>query len=164
MSDKDWTDLGNNIRDMVDDAVRSQDFRKLNENICRTVSDGIDNISRSIKKNLGYENPNDPGQNHNGQWGPLIPTGPAYGRDSRRDLIQPVLFPITGRAAGAREMRPGRDRALRPRGIRVRPVPGDGRAVFPTETIRRDSGSITVRHRTARGHRCRMPFHQQETA
>lgn len=76
MSDKDWTDLGNNIRDMVDDAVRSQDFRKLNENICRTVSDGIDNISRSIKKNLGYENPNDPGQNHNGQWGPPYTNGP----------------------------------------------------------------------------------------
>ena len=33
MSDKDWTDLGNNIRDMVDDAVKSQDFRRLNENI-----------------------------------------------------------------------------------------------------------------------------------
>ena len=31
-----------------------------------------------------------------GNGGPLIPTGPAYGRDSRRDLIQPVLFPITG--------------------------------------------------------------------
>ena len=76
MSDKDWTDLGNNIRDMVDDAVRSQDFRKLNENICRTVSDGIVNISRSIKKNLGYENPNDPGQNHNGQWGPPYTNGP----------------------------------------------------------------------------------------
>ena len=28
MSDKDWTDLGNNIRDMVDDAVKSQDFRR----------------------------------------------------------------------------------------------------------------------------------------
>ena len=51
MSDKDWTDLGNDIRDMVDDAVKSQDFRKLNENICRTVTDGLDNISRSIKKN-----------------------------------------------------------------------------------------------------------------
>ena len=70
MSDKDWTDLGNDIRDMVDDAVKSQDFRKLNENICRTVTDGLDNISRSIKKNLGYGDPHGPYQNNNGQWGP----------------------------------------------------------------------------------------------
>lgn len=69
MSDKDWTDLGNDIRDMVDDAVKSQDFRKLNENICRTVTDGLDNISRSIKKNLGYGDPHGPYQNNNGQWG-----------------------------------------------------------------------------------------------
>ena len=155
---------GNNIRDMVDDAVRSQDFRKLNENICRTVSDGIDNISRSIKKNLGYENPNDPDQNHNGQWGPPYTNGPGAGPDSRRVLTLPALSPITGQAGGAREMQPGRHRALRPREIRDRPVPGDGRAVSPTEAIRRDSGSITVRHRTVRGHRCRTPFHRQGTA
>lgn len=76
MSDKDWTDLGNGIRDMVDDAVKSQDFRKLNENICRTVTDGLDNISRSIKKNLGYGDPHGPYQNNNGQWGPHYTNGP----------------------------------------------------------------------------------------
>ena len=76
MSDKDWTDLGNDIRDMVDDAVKSQDFRKLNENICRTVTDGLDNISRSIKKNLGYGDPHGPYQNNNGQWGPHYTNGP----------------------------------------------------------------------------------------
>ena len=77
MSDKDWTDLGNNIRDMVDDAVKSQDFRRLNENICRTVTDGLDTISRNIKKNIGYGENQGPYQNNNGQWGPPYSNGPA---------------------------------------------------------------------------------------
>lgn len=102
MSDKDWTDLGNNIRDMVDDAVRSQDFRKLNENICRTVSDGIDNISRSIKKNLGYENPNDPDQNHNGQWGPPYTNGPGAGPGQPQGPNPAGPFPNNG-AGGWRQ-------------------------------------------------------------
>ena len=62
MDNNEWTDfengfrdLGNDIRDMVDRAVNSQDFRQLNANISRTVSDGLDNISRNIRKNLGFE-------------------------------------------------------------------------------------------------------------
>lgn len=62
MDNNEWTDfengfrdLGNDIRDMVDRAVNSQDFRQLNANISRTVSDGLDNISRNIRKNLGFD-------------------------------------------------------------------------------------------------------------
>lgn len=105
MSDKDWTDLGNNIRDMVDDAVKSQDFRRLNENICRTVTDGLDTISRNIKKNIGYGENQGPYQNNNGQWGPPYSNGPA----GRPGLIREGLI-RTGPAAGSREIprrRPG---------------------------------------------------------
>lgn len=76
MDNNEWTDLGNDfrvlgndIRDMVDRAVNSQDFRQLNENISRTVTDGLDTINRNIRKNLGF----------NGQNGWQQPDGNRYG-------------------------------------------------------------------------------------
>ena len=48
----DWSDLGNDIRRMVDDAVNSGDFRRLDENIRRTVTDGLENLGDSLKKGV----------------------------------------------------------------------------------------------------------------
>ncbi len=59
MSSSDWTDLGDNIRDMVDNAVNSRDFRQLNENISRTVMEGLEglgNLGAAIRGGMG-QNP-----------------------------------------------------------------------------------------------------------
>lgn len=164
MSDKDWTDLGNDIRDMVDDAVKSQDFRKLNENICRTVTDGLDNISKSIKKNLGYGDPHGPYQNNNGQWGPHYTNGPGVPPGQPQGPNPAGLFLITAPETGVRGMVPIRAREILFRGIPDRQEPGDRRMVFLMEIIRRDNGSITVRPRMPRARRYRMLFHRQGTA
>lgn len=49
----DWSDLGNDIRRMVDDAVNSGNFQRLDENIRRTVTDGLENLSDGLKKGMG---------------------------------------------------------------------------------------------------------------
>ncbi len=48
----DWSDLGNDIRRMVDDAVNSGDFRRLDENVRRTVTDGLENLGDSLRKGM----------------------------------------------------------------------------------------------------------------
>ena len=53
MDYNDWSALGNDIRRMVDDAVNSGDFRRLDENVRRTVADGLENLSESLKKGMG---------------------------------------------------------------------------------------------------------------
>lgn len=164
MSDKDWTDLGNDIRDMVDDAVKSQDFRKLNENICRTVTDGLDNISKSIKKNLGYGDPRGPYQNNNGQWGPHYTNGPGVPPGQPQGPNPAGLFLITAPETGVRGMVSIPAREILFRGIPDRQEPGDRGTVFLMKIMRRDSGSITVRPRMPRARQCRMLFHRQGTA
>ncbi len=52
MGYNDWSDLGNEIRRMVDDAVNAGDFRRLDENIRRTVADGLENLGDSLKKGM----------------------------------------------------------------------------------------------------------------
>ena len=52
MGYNDWSDLGNDIRRMVDEAVSSGDFRRLDENIRRTVTDGLENLGDSLKKGM----------------------------------------------------------------------------------------------------------------
>lgn len=75
MNNNDWTELGNSLREMVDEAVNSRDFKQLNENICRTVADGLDTLSDNIRKSFGTAE----GREQNGFNGPTRqygPTGP----------------------------------------------------------------------------------------
>ena len=48
----DRSDLGSDIRRMVDDAVNSGDFRRLDENVRRTVTDGLENLGDSLRKGV----------------------------------------------------------------------------------------------------------------
>ena len=41
-SNQNWEDLGRNIQDIIDQAINSQDYRKLNQTITRTVGRAID--------------------------------------------------------------------------------------------------------------------------
>lgn len=83
MNNNDWTDLGNDIRDMVDRAVNSHDFRQLNENICRTVTDGLDNISSNIRKSFGYDDQPGPGVEWMDGYGPNAKNGNGRGANGQ---------------------------------------------------------------------------------
>jgi hypothetical protein len=47
---KDWEELGRNVRDIVDQAVNSQDYQKLNEQIRQTVGRAVDMGGDAIRK------------------------------------------------------------------------------------------------------------------
>lgn len=57
MSNNDWNNLGKQVRDIVDQAINSQDFSKLNQTINKTidqaksgVESGIKNVRSTVKK------------------------------------------------------------------------------------------------------------------
>ena len=45
-----WEEIGRNIQSLVDDAVRSQDYQKLNQAIRQTVSKAVDLGGTAVKK------------------------------------------------------------------------------------------------------------------
>ena len=47
---QDWEDLGRNIQDIIDQAVNSQDYRKLNQTITRTVSHAMDVGGEAVRR------------------------------------------------------------------------------------------------------------------
>ena len=73
----DWSDLGNDIRRMVDDAVNSGDFRRLDENIRRTVTDGLGNLGGSLRKGMESFTGENRKQDTSGSWNAGGPSQPA---------------------------------------------------------------------------------------
>ena len=49
-SNQDWEALGRNIQDIIDQAVNSQDYRKLNQTITRTVNCAIDLGGEAVRR------------------------------------------------------------------------------------------------------------------
>lgn len=49
-NNQDWEELGRNIQDIVDRAVRSQDYQKLNQTITQTVNRAVDLGSEAVRK------------------------------------------------------------------------------------------------------------------
>lgn len=47
---QDWEDLGRNIQDIIDQAINSQDYRKLNQAITRTVSHAMDVGGEAVRR------------------------------------------------------------------------------------------------------------------
>lgn len=47
---QDWEDLGRNIQNIIDQAVNSQDYRKLNQTITRTVSHAMDVGGEAVRR------------------------------------------------------------------------------------------------------------------
>lgn len=76
---QDWEKWGRDIRNIVQDAVDSQDFQRLNETISNTVNDAIFNLRQNIRRGPGGPQ----------QWGP----GRRY---ERRQEEKPVLFAKKG--------------------------------------------------------------------
>ena len=47
---QDWEDLGRNIQNIIDQAINSQDYRKLNQTITRTVSHAMDVGGEAVRR------------------------------------------------------------------------------------------------------------------
>lgn len=48
MGNQDWSNLGEQIKNSVQDAIDSQNFRQLNESIRNTVNSAMDNVNQSL--------------------------------------------------------------------------------------------------------------------
>lgn len=72
MGNQDWGQLGNEIKDMVQDAVNSQDFSKLNQGINRVVNGAMDNLGNLLggRQPGGYWEIRDDGKPRPGQYRP----------------------------------------------------------------------------------------------
>ena len=49
-NNQDWEALGRNIQDIIDQAVNSQDYRKLNQTITHTVNCAIDLGGEAVRR------------------------------------------------------------------------------------------------------------------
>ena len=49
MANQDWINLGDEIRDIVENAIDSQNFHKLNQSISDTVTSAMENVNRTIR-------------------------------------------------------------------------------------------------------------------
>ena len=47
---QDWDDLGRSIQDIVDKAVNSHDYQKLNQTVCQAVGKAVDMGSEAVRK------------------------------------------------------------------------------------------------------------------
>ncbi|QNM04736.1 5-bromo-4-chloroindolyl phosphate hydrolysis family protein [Qiania dongpingensis] len=47
---QEWRDLGNDIRNIIQDAVNSQDFRKLNQTIKGAINSAVDGVEKGVSK------------------------------------------------------------------------------------------------------------------
>lgn len=69
MGKQDWNQLGNDIKDMVQDAINSQDFSKLNQGINRAINGAMDGLGNILGggNTGGHWEIRDDGQPHQGQ-------------------------------------------------------------------------------------------------
>ena len=95
---QDWERWGRDIRDIVQDAVDSQDFQKLNETISNTVNDAIFNLRENIRRGPGGPGPG-PGMGPEGPGSFGDPGGFAGRQMRQRRTKPPVLFARKGGTA-----------------------------------------------------------------
>ena len=91
---QDWERWGRDIRDIVQDAVDSQDFQKLNETISNTVNDAIFNLRENIRRGPGGPGP-----------------GPGMGPEGPGSFGDPGGFGGPGAPGKARDIRRARGTA-----------------------------------------------------
>lgn len=53
MRNQDWMNLGDSIRDIVDDAINSQNFNKLNRDVSRMINQGLENAGWKAGSGMG---------------------------------------------------------------------------------------------------------------
>lgn len=50
MTNQDWSNLGNDIRNLVQSAIDSRDFQKLNETVNRTINTAMEGVSQGLSQ------------------------------------------------------------------------------------------------------------------
>lgn len=50
MTDKNWSQIGDEIEDMVRKALESRDFGKLSQDLSRTVGEAMENVGKSVRQ------------------------------------------------------------------------------------------------------------------
>lgn len=50
MANQDWSNLGEDIKNMVQSAIDSKDFRKLNESVNRTINIAMDSVNQGLRQ------------------------------------------------------------------------------------------------------------------
>ena len=48
MTNQDWSNLGNDIKNLVQSAIDSRDFQKLNETIKKTIDSAVEGVSQGL--------------------------------------------------------------------------------------------------------------------
>ena len=84
----DWEDIGRNIEEMIDRAVNSRDYQKLNQNIRQTVERAVDLGSEAIRKAVSSTE-------QSGSSGKVKKTRNTE-RPAARPAPRPVLYARTG--------------------------------------------------------------------
>lgn len=77
---RDFSDMGNQIKDIVQDAVDTMDFKQLSRNINRTINDTFNNINQQKNGGFHYQPKDDQGRPIYGSMGqrPPRPPRPPY--------------------------------------------------------------------------------------
>ena len=56
MTDKNWSQIGDEIEDMVRKALESRDFGKLSQDLSRTVGEAMENVGKSVQDAVNKAN------------------------------------------------------------------------------------------------------------
>lgn len=59
MANQDWYDLGDNLKNIVQDAIDSKNFNKLNQTIKSTINDTVQNVGDTIRQATNQAKEND---------------------------------------------------------------------------------------------------------
>ncbi|MCI8416805.1 MAG: hypothetical protein HFI33_04750 [Lachnospiraceae bacterium] len=111
MSEFDWNNLGSNIRDVVQDAIETKDFERLNSNLSQTIEQAmegvgvgmrqvgqaagraVDEAARNLRQQVTFKN--------GVRWEPEPYVGPRKSSDRHPKPQWPVLFAnVSGRRVG----------------------------------------------------------------
>lgn len=93
MANQDWSNLGNEIKNLVQTAIDSQDFKRLNETIGKTINDAMENVNQGLahagdKLNEAGEKLNHAGRHYEKRYRSERPQNPW---DSKRAVSKNVV-------------------------------------------------------------------------
>lgn len=73
---QEWRNLGNDIRDIIQDAVNSQDFRKLNQTVKSAINSAVESVEKSVSRaNAQWNRQRDAANGAAGRNGQESPSG-----------------------------------------------------------------------------------------
>ena len=92
MKNNDWYDLGEQIKDMVQSAVDSQDFRKLNQTVSGVINQAVSSAADSVKK--GMEKAEEAFETRSAQYYEKYPNKEIKGDLKKANELEDKLLPL----------------------------------------------------------------------